>query len=895
MHLIGWGFREVPLRNVLLLGAGKIGSAIASLLGHSGDYAVRVGDAQEAALDRLRGHPNVELTRVDVEDPGALRRAMAGVDDVVSACPFAVNPTIARAAREAGPSYFDLTEDVASTRAVREIAGEAADGQVFVPQCGLAPGFVSIAGHHLALRFDRIDEVRLRVGALAQFPTGALKYNLTWSTDGLINEYCNPCEIIRDGRPIEVLPLEGLEQFSLDGVDYEAFNTSGGLGSLWETLAGRVRNLDYKTVRYRGHRDLAHFLIRELRLHERRDLLKDILETAVPATLQDVVLIFCVATGWRDGVFHQISDARKVYHAAAIRGDLECDPDHDRFGPLRRARHPPRRGARPERVRPTGTGPARRLPGQPVRLGLRPAGPSGLIPGAIMNRSEILASLGLGEDQPGVGLGGSWSGGEPFEARSPIDGAPLASVRAATPADVAAPPGPMPKPSAAGGSSPPPGAANWSGASARPSASGRRNSPRSSRWKSARSRSEALGEVQEWIDVCDFAVGLSRQLHGLTIASERPGHRMMEQWHPLGPVGVITAFNFPVAVWAWNAMLALVCGDPVTWKPSEKAPLVALAVHRLCTGVAAEMPEAPAGLLAVVAGGREVGRAIARDERFPLVSATGSVPMGRDVGQEVASRLGRTLLELGGNNALIVAPTADLELALRAVVFSAAGTAGQRCTTLRRLIVHDSLYEPFIRRVAAIFAALPVGDPRREGTLVGPLIDEAAGAAMRARPGPRPGVGRHGPRRRAPRRGRPRGGRLRQAGAGRDRPARPDRRRGDVRADPLRQRLQRLRRGRRPEQRGPSGPVLGRLHERPPRGRAVPRPVRFRLRHRQHQHRHLGRRDRRRLRRREVDRRRPGERQRLLEGLHAPDDQHDQLRDRPPPGPRCEVRRLLAS
>ena len=305
---------EGPVRNVLLLGAGKIGGAIASLLGHSGDFAVRVGDASEAALERLRGLPNVELTRFDVDNPKALRKVMIGVDDVVSACPFGVNPTIARAAQQAGASYFDLTEDVASTRAVREIATEAIDGQVFLPQCGLAPGFVSIAGHHLALGFDKLDEVRLRVGALAQFPTGALKYNLTWSTDGLINEYCNPCETIRDGRPIEVLPLEGLEQFSLDGVDYEAFNTSGGLGSLWETFNGQVRNLDYKTVRYRGHRDLVHFLIRELRLNERRALLKDILETAVPATLQDVVLIFCVVTGWKNGVFTQISDARKVYH-----------------------------------------------------------------------------------------------------------------------------------------------------------------------------------------------------------------------------------------------------------------------------------------------------------------------------------------------------------------------------------------------------------------------------------------------------------------------------------------------------------------------------------------------------------------------------------------------------
>ncbi|MGE3822104.1 MAG: aldehyde dehydrogenase family protein, partial [Isosphaeraceae bacterium] len=244
-------------------------------------------------------------------------------------------------------------------------------------------------------------------------------------------------------------------------------------------------------------------------------------------------------------------------------------------------------------------------------------------------------------------------------------------------------------------------------------------------------RSEALGEIQEWIDVCDFAVGLSRQLHGLTIASERPSHRMMEQWLPLGPIGVISAFNFPVAVWAWNAMIALVCGDPVTWKPSEKTPLCALAAHRLCVDVAAEIPEAPSGLLAVVAGGREVGQAIASDERFPLVSATGSVPMGRVVGRVVASRLGRSLLELGGNNALIVAPTADLELALRAVVFSAAGTAGQRCTTLRRLIVHESIYDDFLRRIVAVFARLPVGDPRQEGTLVGPLIDANAGEAMR--------------------------------------------------------------------------------------------------------------------------------------------------------------------
>lgn len=303
------------MRGVLLLGAGKIGGSIAALLGHSGDYDVRVGDADERALGRLRGVPNVGAMPIDVGDPTALGAAMSGREVVISACPHAVNPPIAQAALEAGCSYFDLTEDVYSTQAVREIARGAGLGQVFVPQCGLAPGFVSIAGHHLTRSFDRLDEVRLRVGALAQFPTGALKYNLTWSTDGLINEYCNPCGVIRDGRPMEALALEGLEQFSLDGVDYEGFNTSGGVGSLGETLSGRVRSLDYKTVRYRGHRDLVHFLIRELRLGERRELLKEILEAAVPGTHQDVVLVFCVVTGWRDGLFTQVSDARKIYHA----------------------------------------------------------------------------------------------------------------------------------------------------------------------------------------------------------------------------------------------------------------------------------------------------------------------------------------------------------------------------------------------------------------------------------------------------------------------------------------------------------------------------------------------------------------------------------------------------
>jgi len=237
---------------------------------------------------------------------------------------------------------------------------------------------------------------------------------------------------------------------------------------------------------------------------------------------------------------------------------------------------------------------------------------------------------------------------------------------------------------------------------------------------------EARGEVQEMIDMADFAVGLSRQLTGLTIASERPQHRLTEQWHPLGPVGVITAFNFPVAVWAWNAALALVCGDPVLWKPSEKAPLCALACHALAVRAASELGGVPDGLLGLVVGGAEVGAALARSPKLPLVSATGSVRMGRAVAVEVASRLGRSLLELGGNNAMIVAPSARLELAVRAALFAAVGTAGQRCTSLRRLLAHESVAEALLRELERAFARVAVGDPRVPGTLVGPLIDRAA-------------------------------------------------------------------------------------------------------------------------------------------------------------------------
>jgi len=241
---------------------------------------------------------------------------------------------------------------------------------------------------------------------------------------------------------------------------------------------------------------------------------------------------------------------------------------------------------------------------------------------------------------------------------------------------------------------------------------------------------EGLGEVQEMIDICDFAVGLSRQLYGLTIASERPGHVMRETWHPLGVCGVISAFNFPVAVWSWNAALALVCGDPVIWKPSEKTPLCALATQKILARAIARFGDAPPGLAQVVIGDAVVGAALVESNDVALVSATGSTRMGQMVGPKVAARFGRALLELGGNNAMIVAPSADLDLALRAIVFSAVGTAGQRCTSLRRLIVHEAIYDALLTRLKATYANLRVGNPLEPGTLVGPLIDAAAFHAM---------------------------------------------------------------------------------------------------------------------------------------------------------------------
>ena len=302
------------MHRILLLGAGKIGRAIASFLHATGDYDVVVADADPKSLEALTKIVPVRTTICDAADETQLRQLLADRDTVISALVYSANPAVARIAVETSTSYFDLTEDVATTRAVRQLESKCPERCILMPQCGLAPGFISIAANHLMDQFESLDSVHMRVGALPQFPSNTLKYNLTWSTDGLINEYCNPCEAIHDGRLQEVIPLEGYEQFSLDGIRYEAFNTSGGLGSLCETMQGKVRELNYRTIRYTGHRDLMDFLLRGLRLSDRRELLKEILENAIPVTYQDVVITFVNVAGIRNGQFVQINDARKIYH-----------------------------------------------------------------------------------------------------------------------------------------------------------------------------------------------------------------------------------------------------------------------------------------------------------------------------------------------------------------------------------------------------------------------------------------------------------------------------------------------------------------------------------------------------------------------------------------------------
>ena len=295
---------------VILLGAGHIGQTIARLLHACGDYSISVADRNLEALDRLKLQQISTLT-VDIDHPAQLATALQNHDAVINALPYQYAMQVATLAKSAGCHYFDLTEDVAATRHIKQLAGDA--HTAFMPQCGLAPGFIGIVAHHLAKQFSQVDTVQMRVGALPAFPTNSLKYNLTWSVDGLINEYCHPCEAIHDTEQIELLPLEGLEHFSLDGVEYEAFNTSGGLGTLCETWAGKVRMLDYKSVRYPGHCELMKTLLEDLQLKSDQETLKTILRRAVPATMQDVVLVFVTVSGLKQGQLVQEVFARKVF------------------------------------------------------------------------------------------------------------------------------------------------------------------------------------------------------------------------------------------------------------------------------------------------------------------------------------------------------------------------------------------------------------------------------------------------------------------------------------------------------------------------------------------------------------------------------------------------------
>ncbi len=297
------------LARVLILGAGRIGETIAAMLS-GGGYRVTIADRDPARLATL-ARADLATLMLDIQNRSALHAAMPGHDAVLNALPFSAAEQVAGVAVECGVHYFDLTEDVAATRATRLLATSARS--VLMPQCGLAPGFVGIVAHDLARRFESLSDLRMRVGALPRYSRNALKYNLTWSTEGLINEYCNPCETIVDGEHITVPALEGYETFALDGVTYEAFNTSGGLGTLCETLAGKVKHLDYKSIRYPGHRDIVKLLLDDLRLRDRRDLLKEIFETAIPSTQQDVVIVFVTAAGRQHGRFVQESFLTQVH------------------------------------------------------------------------------------------------------------------------------------------------------------------------------------------------------------------------------------------------------------------------------------------------------------------------------------------------------------------------------------------------------------------------------------------------------------------------------------------------------------------------------------------------------------------------------------------------------
>lgn len=308
------------MRKVAVVGAGKIGSTVVDLLVGSGAYEVLVIDQSGEALKALQPRIGIETAAMAIDDVDALAQALKGRFAVVNCAPYHLTVTVARAAAAAGAHYLDLTEDVASSRVTRELAQTS--GTAFIPQCGLAPGFITIAAWDLCKHFDELHDVRLRVGALPRYPSNALNYNLTWSTDGVINEYCEPCEAVVNGKLREVPAMEECEEFALDGVTYEAFNTSGGLGTLCATLEGRVRNLNYKTIRYPGHAAIMKALLNDLNLRNRRDVLKDILENSVPATLQDVVIVFVTVSGMKDGRLMQETYVNKVY-ARMVGGHLK--------------------------------------------------------------------------------------------------------------------------------------------------------------------------------------------------------------------------------------------------------------------------------------------------------------------------------------------------------------------------------------------------------------------------------------------------------------------------------------------------------------------------------------------------------------------------------------------
>ncbi len=450
-------------------------------------------------------------------------------------------------------------------------------------------------------------------------------------------------------------------------------------------------DLDYKTVRYLGHQYLMTFLLHGLRLQDRRPLLKELMESAIPCTHQDVVLAFCTVTGWRNGRYEQEADARKIYYgkihgvpASSIQittaTSICAVLDLFRLGKL-----PTRGFVRQEDV-PLAEFITNEF-GAPYecatpnaranRRGESPGGtrmklPTQILPAARNGVWNGLAISG-GADVP-------WGSAE-LSPRSPIDGAVTSQIATADSAAVKLAVDHAGQAFTAWRTIPAPKRGHLVrriGELVR-----ERLEPLAElvTLEAGKIPAEARGEIQEWIDICEFAVGLSRQLHGLTIASERPEHHLLEQWHPLGPVGVISAFNFPAAVWAWNAMLGFVCGDPIVWKPSEQTPLIALACHQVVCDAAKDVGfDVPTGLSSVVIGGPAAGAALAADARLPLISATGSVAMGKKVAAVVGARLGKSLLELGGNNGMIVMPTADLDLAVRAIVFAAVGTCGQRCT-----------------------------------------------------------------------------------------------------------------------------------------------------------------------------------------------------------------------